>query len=148
MAESEEQSLVGEIEVGEVWRQLEKDPTAQLVDVRTRAEWAYVGVPDLSAVGKQPLLREWQSFPDGSLNPSFVDQLITDLLAAGAGQGTRLFFICRSGVRSLAAARAMGEAGFRACHNVAGGFEGPPDQNKHRGTVKGWKVAGLPWVQS
>ena len=148
MAESGEQSSVDEVEVGEVWHQLEKDPTAQLVDVRTRAEWAYVGVPDLSAVGKQPLLREWQSFPGGHLNPSFVDQLITDLLAAGAGQDTELYFICRSGVRSLAAARAMVEAGFCACHNVAGGFEGPPDQNKHRGTVKGWKVAGLPWVQS
>ncbi len=148
MAESDESSGVEEVEVEEAWRQLKTDPASRLVDVRTRAEWAFVGIPDLSALGKQPIQVEWQTFPDGQTDPSFVDRLITDLVASGAGQDTRLFFICRSGVRSLAAARAMGEAGFRACHNVIGGFEGPPDHNRHRGTVKGWKVAGLPWIQS
>ncbi len=148
MAESGELWIVDEVEVKEVWRRLEEDPSSKLVDVRTRAEWAFVGVPDLSAIGKQPLQLEWQTFPDGQINPSFVDQLITDLVASGAGQDTKLYFICRSGVRSLAAARAMVAAGFRACANVTGGFEGPPDQARHRGTVMGWKAAGLPWIQS
>ncbi|MGI9382377.1 MAG: rhodanese-like domain-containing protein, partial [Methyloligellaceae bacterium] len=118
-----------------------------LIDVRTRAEWAFVGITDLSALVKQPVQIEWQTFPDGQINPSFVDQLISDLVASGTGQDTNLYFICRSGGRSLAAARAMAEAGFRACHNVSGGFEGPPDENRHRGAVMGWKAAGLPWVQ-
>ena len=147
VAESEERTGVREVKVKEVWQQLETDPKAQLIDVRTRAEWAFVGVPDLSGLGKQPVLIEWQTFPDGQINPSFVDQLISDLVASGVGQDTNLYFICRSGGRSLAAARAMAEAGFRACHNVTEGFEGPPDQNRHRGTVEGWKAADLPWVQ-
>ena len=147
MAESEERTGVNEVEVEEVWKQLESDPEARLIDVRTRAEWAFVGIVDLTVLGKQPVQIEWQTFPDGRINPSFVDQLISDLVASGVGQDTNLYFICRSGGRSLAAARVMAEAGFRACHNVAGGFEGPPDANRHRGTVMGWKAVGLPWVQ-
>lgn len=147
MAESEKRTGVKEVEVKEVWKQLERDPGARLVDVRTRAEWAFVGITDLSALAKQPIQIEWQTFPDGQINPSFVDQLISDLVASGAGQDTNLYFLCRSGGRSLAAARAMAEAGFRACHNVTGGFEGPPDGNRHRGFVMGWKIAGLPWAQ-
>jgi hypothetical protein len=41
----------------------------------------------------------------------------------------------------------MAEAGYRACHNVAGGFEGPLDDDRHRGSAGGWKATGLPWIQ-
>jgi len=107
-----------------------------------------VGLPDLSAVGKQLIAIEWQMFPSRRLNPSFTDQLSSGLDRLGAGTDTDLFFLCRSGGRSLAAARAMAVAGYRACHNVAGGFEGPPDDHRHRGSIAGWKAAGLPWRQS
>jgi rhodanese-related sulfurtransferase len=116
--------------------------------VRTAAEWNYVGLPDLSAIGA-PLLRvEWQSFPSGSLNPGFVESLDAALRALGAGRDASLFFICRSGARSAAAAAAMTAAGYRHCFNVAGGFEGRRDEYGHRGTVEGWKAAKLPWSQS
>ncbi|MGI9385454.1 MAG: rhodanese-like domain-containing protein, partial [Methyloligellaceae bacterium] len=70
MAESEECTSVNEVEVKEVWQQLENDPNARLIDVRTRAEWAFVGITDLSALVKQPVQIEWQTFPDGQINPS------------------------------------------------------------------------------
>ena len=47
----------------------------------------------------------------------------------------------------MAAAKAMAVARYRACHNVAGGFEGPLDEDRHRGSIGGWKAAGLPWLQ-
>ena len=56
------------VSVGDTWTKLESDAGAVLVDVRTIAEWAYVGLPDLSAIGKQPVLVEWQGFPDNRLN--------------------------------------------------------------------------------
>jgi len=68
-------------------------------------------------------------------------------LSALPARSDDLFFICRSGSRSLAAAKAMAAAGYRACHNVAGGFEGPLDDERHRGYAEGWKAAGLPWLQ-
>jgi rhodanese-related sulfurtransferase len=92
-------------------------------------------------------LIEWQSFPDQSVDPHFAERLAAELKALGVTQEDNLFFICRSGSRSLAAARAMAAMGFDACHNVAGGFEGPLDDERHRGSVDGWKASGLPWLQ-
>jgi rhodanese-related sulfurtransferase len=141
-------SAVDDVDVEKAWKSLTATPRSQLVDVRTRAEWTYVGIPDLGSIGKRPLLVEWQTFPDQSVDPRFVERLAGELKALGVQADDELFFICRSGSRSLAAAKAMAEAGYRACHNVAGGFEGPLDEGRHRGAVEGWKAAGLPWQQS
>ncbi|ADZ72751.1 Putative rhodanese-like sulfurtransferase [Polymorphum gilvum SL003B-26A1] len=119
-----------------------------LVDVRTRAEWSFVGVPDLRGQGKDVLLVEWQGFPAGTPVPDFVATLSEQLGTRGLGPDTPIYFLCRSGVRSLHAAVAMTEAGYRACYNIAGGFEGPLDEAGHRGRLGGWKAVGLPWVQS
>lgn len=138
---------VPDLDVGEVWRRLEGDKAAQLIDVRTRAEWSFVGLPDISRLGRRPFLVEWQGFPDNRVDPAFVVKLSQELDASGVDKANELFFICRSGGRSLLAARAMQAAGYARCHNVADGFEGPLDGNRHRGAVAGWKAAGLPWVQ-
>ncbi len=119
------------------------DPEAQLVDVRTDAEWQYVGIPDLREAGKQAVLVSWQYFPTGNVNPQFVEELRD----AGLTPEAKLYFICRSGVRSLAAAQEAKAAGFAHCFNVAEGFEGHHDAHGHRGTVSGWKAEGLPWRQ-
>jgi len=141
-------NAVDDVDVEKAWKSLTATPRSQLVDVRTRAEWTYVGIPDLGSIGKRPLLVEWQTFPDQSVDPRFVERLAGELKALGIQADDELFFICRSGSRSLAAAKAMAEAGYRACHNVAGGFEGPLNEGRHRGAVEGWKAAGLPWQQS
>lgn len=139
---------VDDVPVEQVWARLQADPKAILIDVRTRAEWNFVGTPDLSALSRKPVLVEWQSFPDGSLNAAFLDQLVAKLDELGADRETELFFICRSGARSRHAANAAAGADYKKCHNVAEGFEGPLDPKSHqRGHSAGWKASGLPWTQ-
>ena len=129
----------------ETWKRLKDDPDAILIDVRTPEEWTYVGVPDLSALGRECLFVPWQFFPRNIINPNFVPQVLET--AKPKSKDTQILLICRSGVRSAYAAHALTEKGYSNCFNVQFGFEGDPDSNKHRGTVNGWKVAGLPWVQ-
>ncbi len=140
-------TAVDDIDVEAVWKALQSNPRSQLVDVRTRAEWTYVGIPDLGPVGKRTVLVEWQTFPDQAVDPRFAERLAGELKALGVQLDDDLFFICRSGSRSLAAAKVMAAAGYRACHNVACGFEGPLDDERHRGSARGWKAASLPWQQ-
>lgn len=135
------------VSVEDAWARLKNDARSVLIDVRTIAEWAYVGLPDLSSIGKRPVLVEWQGFPDDRLNAAFVDRVTEALETIGANRESELFFICRSGQRSLKAAQAMEAAGFTRCRNVADGFEGPLDANRHRGQLVGWKAKGLPWAQ-
>ena len=148
MSTQNNETAVDDVDVERVWTTLQSHPRSQLVDVRTRAEWTYVGIPDLAPVGKRPVLVEWQTFPDQAIDTRFAERLAGELKALGVGLGDELFFICRSGSRSLAAAKAMAALGYRACHNVACGFEGPLDDGRHRGAIAGWKAAGLPWQQS
>jgi rhodanese-related sulfurtransferase len=138
---------VDSVSVQETWERLKRDANSVLIDVRTGAEWAYVGLPDLSSIRKRPVLVEWQGFPDNRVNQAFVSRMDEALSAIGANKDSELFFICRSGSRSLSAARAMAAAGYSRCRNVADGFEGPLDPNRHRGRLAGWKAKGLPWVQ-
>jgi rhodanese-related sulfurtransferase len=141
-------SYAGDITATEAWALLKSDPKAQLVDVRTAAEWTFVGVPDLSEAGRKALLVEWQVYPSMGRNAAFEDAVAERLSAAGATASTPVLFLCRSGARSQAAARAMTAKGFTKCFNVAGGFEGDVDADRHRGSTNGWKASGLPWVQT
>ncbi|MGB1006942.1 MAG: rhodanese-like domain-containing protein, partial [Thalassobaculaceae bacterium] len=134
----------GDLSPQESWRLLGEDPRAVLIDVRTQPEWAFVGLPDLAPLGKNLLPLSWQVFPAMTVNPEFVDAL----RAADLANDQPLLFLCRSGVRSVHAAMAVTAAGFSQAYNIAEGFEGAVDAEGHRGTVDGWKVAGLPWRQS
>lgn len=138
---------VEDVGVAEVWKTLQVEPSAVLIDVRTRAEWTFVGLPDLSSIGKQVLTIEWQNFPEGQVNPAFGGQLVKVLDDQGADRDTALFFICRSGARSRMAGEAAIAAGYSKVTNVAEGFEGPPNGQRQRGKIAGWKAEGLPWVQ-
>jgi rhodanese-related sulfurtransferase len=135
--------MVENVPPGRVWEVLRLDPEAQLVDVRTDAEWNFVGLPDLAPAGKQAVLIQWQVYPAMQRNGAFVDQL----KEAGFTPDNHIYFICRSGQRSYAAAQAAQDAGFPNAYNVADGFEGGPDAEGHRGVMSGWKAAGLPWRQ-
>ena len=135
-------SHAGDVSPQEAYAALAADEEAVLVDVRTTAEWSYVGLPDLTGIGKRVICVEWQRFPDGAVNGDFVEQLQD----AGLPDGAPIYFLCRSGVRSAAAADAATAAGLGPAYNVLDGFEGPHDEHGHR-TVSGWKNAGLPWRQ-
>ena len=137
-------SHAGDVSPPDAFDLLEDDPQAVLVDVRTSAEWAYVGLPDLEDVDKQVVRIEWTTFPEGARNQGFLEQLA----AEGVGKDAPVLFLCRSGARSAAAASAATEAGWSRAHNISGGFEGDLDGQGHRGTESGWKAAGLPWRQS
>ncbi len=133
----------GDVSPTETWTALKDDPTAVLIDVRTPAEWAYVGLPDVASIGKLVLTVAWQTWPEGRQNPAFI----AEAQEQGLKLGQPVYLLCRSGVRSLAAAKALTEAGYGPCYNIAGGFEGPLDPARHRGTLAGWKLEGLPWRQ-
>ncbi len=110
---------------------------ARLVDVRTNAERYWVGrVPGAIEV-------EWNGWPGGQLNTAFLAQL-----AERVGKREPVMFLCRSGGRSHHAAAAATQAGYAECYNILEGFEGDRDAAQHRNAVNGWRLRGLPWVQS
>ena len=135
--------MVENVAPTQTWEALRDDANAHLVDVRTDVEWNFVGVPDLNAAAKRAVLIPWQVYPTMQRNPSF-EQNLSD---AGLTPEHKIYFICRSGARSMAAAEAARAAGFPNVFNVADGFEGPLDQQGHRGNAGGWKAEGLPWQQ-
>lgn len=133
----------GDLNPTEAWALLEREPDAVLVDVRTEAEWAFVGTPDLSGLGKVLVTVSWTRWPDGAPNESFLDEL----MSAGVTGSRPVLFICRSGQRSQRAASAAAQAGLAPAYNVSEGFEGGLDTEGHRG-AGGWRTRGLPWRQS
>ena len=109
-------------------------PGAKLVDVRTRAEWDWVGrIPDALEI-------EWMSYPGNRANPHFLAQLKQQV-----DPEALVLFLCRSGARSHNAAALAAQAGYSECYNVLEGFEGDKDANGQRGKLGGWRHAGLPW---
>lgn len=121
-----------------------------MIDVRTTAEWSFVGVPDLSETNRPLWLVEWRCFPQMAANATFVDDVQTKLQAS---QPSSVFFICRSGARSYEAAAslraALSNTGTQIkLFNVEEGFEGDLDDERHRGRLNGWKARGLPWRQA
>jgi rhodanese-related sulfurtransferase len=136
-AREEGLSYFGALTPLEAYALLAANPGARLIDVRTRAEWDYVGrVPGSTLI-------EWNTYPSGARNPAFLDQLQGSMEHRQAP----VLFICRSGQRSDSAARVAAAAGYAMAFNVLEGFEGPKDGDGHRGTLGGWRKAGLPWVQ-
>ena len=141
---------VGEVDPKAAWQALSSDKPTLLIDVRTQAEWSFVGAPDLSALNQPVAFIEWQSFPSMGVNQTFA----TDALKAiEQTKAEEVYFICRSGARSLHAAYATSAAAAAssrtmAFFNVSEGFEGDPNASGHRGELNGWKAHGLPWRQS
>ncbi len=134
----------------DAWSGLTNITDAVLVDVRTKAEWSFTGIPDLSALGKQVILLEWRQYPDMSVNDRFVEDLLEQV---GGSAPSKIYFLCRSGVRSLQAANMVDQAfsakGMSAQYiNVLEGFEGDLNADRHRGLTNGWKSRGLAWGQT
>lgn len=135
-------SYAGDITPRESWKLLSDNPDAVLVDVRTESEWNWVGVPDLTSLGRDVVFVQWNTA--GGRNENFV----ADLIAAGVTPGERpVIFLCRSGNRSIPAAEIATAAGIAPSYNMLEGFEGQLDTHGHRGAT-GWRAEGLPWKQS
>ncbi len=123
---------------------LQGRPGAVLLDVRSKVEFDYVGHPTGA------IHVPWKEAPDWAVNPDFVAAVRAALGDAGDGPVTErpLLLICRSGARSMSAAQALSETGFKELYNIEEGFEGDKDGEQHRGTVNGWRYHGLPWEQT
>lgn len=142
--------FAGEVDPRKAWEILERNPKAMLIDVRTDAEFSFVGVPDLSSLSRNVWFVSWKLFPGMEQNASFVEEVNTRIAESGADE---LLLLCRSGVRSMQAAQALVSAsaaggGVVKAWNVAEGFEGDLDGQRRRGRINGWKAHDLPWVQS
>lgn len=135
----------GDVAPLEAWRELRENPDARLIDVRTPEEWAYVGIVDTRELNRECIFVPWLFYPRMTPNPDFVEQVQR---AATPQKDTPMYFLCRSGYRSAYAAQTFAQLGYTRCYNIAEGFEGDLDAHKHRATTNGWKVAGLPWIQS
>ncbi|MEI6270245.1 MAG: rhodanese-like domain-containing protein [Methylococcaceae bacterium] len=122
----------------QAWDLMQQNTDAVLVDVRTKVEHAFVGHP-IDAVHIA-----WKEAPDWQVNAQFV----TDVKKRVSDRNAPVLLLCRSGQRSLDAAKALKEAGYQRLINIIDGFEGPLDSLNHRGNLGGWRFNGLPWVQS
>lgn len=141
-------AYAGDKTASDTYKDLTEKHSATLIDVRTRAEWTFVGIPDIRGLNREPVLAEWQQFQGQPAAPTFVAALSEELEKRGVAKNDPLYFLCRSGARSLAAAMAMAQTGYTQCYNVVDGFEGPLDEHGHRGSIGGWKQCKLPWMQS
>ncbi len=137
-------AYAGEVSSLEVWEHLKNNKDAVLIDVRTPVEWTFSGEPDLGSIGKETLKLSWKVFPSYAVNDTFS----ASVNALALPKNAPLFFLCRTGGRSLDAACAIAAEGYTQCYNVTDGFEGPLDASRHRGTVAGWKASNLPWGQA
>jgi len=122
---------------------LQNNPQALFVDVRSKAEYKYVGYPENS------ILIPWIDDPDWEPNPEvFSDLVMQELDGRENLSDTEIILICRSGFRSNEALKCLENKGFTQVSHVASGFEGDLDENDHRGNLNGWRHDGMPWSQS
>ena len=122
---------------------LQNNPQALFVDVRSKAEYKYVGYPENS------ILIPWIDDPDWEPNPEvFSDSVMQELDGRENLINTEIILICRSGYRSNDALKCLENKGFTQVSHVASGFEGDLDENDHRGNLNGWRHDGMPWSQS
>ena len=130
--------MIENLDPKQSWALLQENSAAVMVDVRTAIEHSFVGHPSGA------IHIAWKEFPGMSVNEQFVAQVeekVTD-------KNSPLLLLCRSGVRSVAAAKVLEQRGYQQLINIVEGFEGALDDEKHRGNVDGWRFHGLPWVQS
>jgi len=122
---------------------IQDNPQALFVDVRSKAEYKYVGFPENS------ILIPWIDDPDWQPNPeAFSDLVMQELDGRENLSDTEIILICRSGFRSNEALKCLENKGFTQVSHVASGFEGDLDENDHRGNLNGWRHDGMPWSQS
>lgn len=126
--------MIENLDPRQAWQRLQQDANAVLIDVRTKAEYTDIGHP------KDAIHIAWQEQFGAPVNPNFiaeVSKIVPD-------HNTPILLLCRSGQRSLSAAKALEQAGYQTLINIVNGFEGDPDSKQLRGNINGWHFHGLP----
>ena len=114
-----------------------------LIDVRTKPEWEFIGIPDLSSLNKKTIFISWHVYPEMKINSLFENQVFESNIE----KNDKLFLICRSGKRSFHAAKFLTACDYKHCFNVTDGFEGDKNTLSQRSTINGWKYNNFPWKQ-
>ena len=127
----------------ECFNKLLEISNSYLIDVRTKPEWEFIGIPDLSSLNKKTLFISWHVYPRMTINSLFENKI----LESNIEKNDKLFLICRSGTRSFHAAKFLVSCGYNHCFNVLDGFEGDKNSLSQRSTSNGWKYNNLPWKQ-
>ena len=130
--------MIDNLDPKQAWALLQDNPAAVLIDVRTAIEHGFVGHPP------KAIHVAWKEFPGMQPNPHFVE----DVMRHVPDKTAPILLLCRSGVRSVEAAKALEAVGYQHLVNILEGFEGALDDDKHRGNLGGWRFHGLPWEQS
>ncbi|MFI3190695.1 sulfurtransferase [Crenothrix sp. D3] len=130
--------MIENLDPQHAWDLLQQNPNAVLIDVRTKAEYNDIGHP----IGAVHIA--WQENFGAPVNPNFI----AEVNRAAPDENTPVLLLCRSGQRSLSAAKALEQAGYSNLINIVNGFEGDPDSNQQRGNINGWLFCGLPWEQN
>jgi rhodanese-related sulfurtransferase len=135
---------MNELFSSDVAKLLEKEDSF-LIDVRSAAEWQFVGCPDLKEFKATYLQISLYEYPEMSFNNNFITKIQEQ---GNITKNSNIIFICRSGIRSRKAAQLISDLGYKNIYNISDGFEGELDEYSHRNTLSGWKKSGLPWKQS
>ncbi|MDD1608782.1 MAG: rhodanese-like domain-containing protein [Methylococcaceae bacterium] len=130
--------MIENLDPQHAWDLLQQNPDAVLVDVRTKAEYTDIGHP----IGAVHIA--WQEQFGSPVNPNFI----AEVNKVAPDYNTPVLLLCRSGQRSLSAAKALEQSGYKTLINIINGFEGDPDNNQQRGNLNGWRFHGLPWQQN
>lgn len=141
---------VTQISAKDAFELLKNNQNSVLVDVRTFEEFNFVGCVNPASFNNRMVLLPWQLFPEMKENPEFADNLEASLQKVfnkEGNQDSHIFFICRTGARSNAAAGFAINLGYKNCYNVTSGFEGDLNEIGQRGKINGWKASGLAWRQ-
>ena len=131
-------TMIENLDPQQAWDLLKNNSDAVLVDVRTKIEHSFVGHPPGA------IHIPWKESPDWQVNPQFV----AEVKKVVPNNSAPILLLCRSGQRSLDAAKALEDAGYKHLVNIVDGFEGALDNHNHRGNLGGWRFHGLPWEQS
>lgn len=131
----------GDVNANEAWEALKNIPEAELIDVRTEAEWNTIGTPDISTLNKAVIKCAWRLSPDMRMNTAFE----STILAQVPDRSTPLYLLCKVGGRSMEAALALTAYGYTHCYNIVGGAEGKTPSGFSGPSLDGWKARNLPW---
>ena len=127
----------------ECFNKLSEISNSYLIDIRTKPEWEFIGVPDLSSLNKKTIFISWHIYPEMKINSLFENQITESNIK----KNDKLFLICRSGTRSYHAAEFLVSRGYNHCFNISDGFEGKKNTSSQRSAIDGWKYHNLPWKQ-
>ncbi len=140
---------VNQIYPNDAYQILQNNQNSILIDVRTNFEWETVGIVDYLSFCNPALFISWQNYPDMQIDPDFLVKLESSLNEKLSSiknykNSADLIFLCRTGIRSNAAAELCLKNGYSNLFNIINGFEGDSNQQGQRSLINGWKAQNLP----